>query len=94
MILLQQLFGLFREGGPVAGAVLNDDLDLASENAPGGVDLIDGQLFGFNRTCLADGHRARGGMKLSDGDRVVSYSQTGGEIRRPQAAGKKTGQCH
>ena len=67
----------FGEGRPVAGAVLEDNLDLTAENAAGGIDLLDGQLFGLNRTGFADRHRSSGRVQLAHGHGVFGHGQPG-----------------
>ncbi|MNM83712.1 hypothetical protein D3C81_957780 [compost metagenome] len=77
----QQLAGLFGEGGPVRGAVFLDHLDLAAKDAAGGVDLVDGELFGLDRPGFRDRHGAGGGMQLADGDLGIGDGEPGGVHR-------------
>ncbi len=98
----QELLCLLGEGRPVAGAILLDELDLAPEHAALRVDLLDGELFVFDRAGLRDRHRAGDRMKDADGDLRVGHRQAGGvdlggrellsqRVRRQQGGRRKGG---
>ena len=69
LVLHQKLLRLFGEGRPIAGAVLLNELDLASKHAALSIDLLDRELFGFHRTGLADRHGA--GDRMHDARRSL-----------------------
>ncbi|MNW04069.1 hypothetical protein D3C71_2001010 [compost metagenome] len=64
MIVFQQLASLLGEGGPVAGAILDDRFDGFAEHATAGVDFIDCQFFRVHHRGFAHGHGA--GKRVND----------------------------
>jgi hypothetical protein len=58
LVALEQLASFFRKHGVVAGAVLHDQLDLATEDTACGVDFFHGHLLGIHEGCLSDGNVA------------------------------------
>ncbi len=78
LVVDEELLRLFGEGRPVAGAVFLDELDLAAEHAAQGVDLLDGQLLGLDRSGFGDRHRACRRVKDADRDFRVGHRQSSG----------------
>ena len=70
-VLGEQLLGLLREGGPVGGAVFLDVLDLLSEDAAAGVDLVGGHVQHVGDGLLGDRHAAGEGVEEAELDGVA-----------------------
>jgi hypothetical protein len=78
LVVDQKLLGLFGEGRPVRGAVFLNDLDLAAEHAAHCVDLLNGELFGLDRSGFRDRHRARCRVQDADRNFGVGHRQSSG----------------
>ncbi len=75
LVVDKQLLGLLGESRPVAGAVFLDELDLAAEHAALGIDLLDGELLGFDRSGFRDRHGAGDRMQNAHRDLAVGYGE-------------------